>query len=51
MQENKYTSALIDKCLKLKENGGLIGKAAKILGVGVIKNVYEMNEKNKRIHF
>ena len=33
------------ECIKLKECGGLIGEAAKILGVEIIKNVNEMNEK------
>jgi hypothetical protein len=47
LQENKYTLALINECLNLKEYGGLIGEAAKILGVEIIKNVNEMNEKIK----
>jgi len=45
MQTNSYTNSIIMECIKLKEFGGLIGEAAKILGVEVIKNVNEMNER------
>lgn len=43
MQENIYTKELIKECIKLKEHGGLIGEAIKILGVKCLNSINNLN--------
>ena len=43
MQENTYTNELIKECIRLKEFGGLIGEAIKILGVKCLNSINNLN--------